>query len=154
MLPNGIIGHLYRTFEGQQNDNFLLTESALLDQLAQFAYRQDVPDEAPIEQRTYQIFGDSAYSVGPHVQSLFAGMGERTPEEQWNAEMSAVCIEVEHGFGIVSNTWPFLNVSCKMQLYSSPVGRCYRVGVLLTNCLNCLHPNQVAQYFNCPPFTS
>lgn len=81
MLPNGIIGHLYRTFEGQQNDNFLLTESALLDQLAQFAYRQDVPDEAPIEQRTYQIFGDSAYSVGPHVQSLFAGMGERTPEE-------------------------------------------------------------------------
>ena len=78
-------------------------------------------------------------------------MGERTEEKEWNARMSAVHIEVEHGFGIVANTWPFLNAGWKMGLYSSPVGRYYRVGVLLSNCINCLWPNQVAQYFECLP---
>jgi hypothetical protein len=152
MLPNGIIGHLYGPHEGQQNDNFLLTESALLDRLAQFAFPEDVDENTPIEESTFQIFGDPAYGVGPHIVSPFSGMGEQTTEElEWNAEMSAVRIEVEHGFGIVSNTWPFLNSGWKMRLYVSPVGRYYRIGVLLTNCLNCFRPNQVAQYFDCLP---
>ena len=66
---------------------------------------------------------------------------------------STCSLEVEHGFGIVQKLWPFLNAGWKMQLYSSPVGRYYRVGVLLANCMNCIRPNQVSQYFNCrPPF--
>jgi len=84
--------------------------------------------------------------------SPFAGVGGRSDaEKEWNAEIFAVHIEVEHGFGIVSNTWPFLNASWKIHLYASPVGRYYRVGVLLMNCLDCLHPNQVSWYFNCLP---
>src|SRR6202167_4670422 len=39
MLPNGIIGHLYGPFEGRRNDNILLTESGLLERLAQFAHQ-------------------------------------------------------------------------------------------------------------------
>ena len=75
--------------------------------------------------------------------SPFSGVDERSDaEKEWNAEMSAVQIEVEHEFGVVSNTWPFFNASWKMHLYSSSIGRYYRVGVLLTNCLNCLHSNQ------------
>ncbi|KAF7972906.1 hypothetical protein HWV62_16632 [Athelia sp. TMB] len=152
MLPNGIIGHLYGPFEGRRNDNFLLTESGLLERLSHFAYVEDLPDDAPMEERTYQIFGDPAYGLGPHLISPFSGAGERTEEQTaWNAAMSAVRIEVEHGFGIVSSLWPFLNAGWKMQLYSSPVGRYYRVGVLLANCINCMHPNQVAQYFDCLP---
>ncbi|KAF7354261.1 DDE Tnp4 domain-containing protein [Mycena venus] len=135
MLPNGIIGHL-----------------TLLEALSEFAHQEDVDEDTPIERRYFQIFGDPAYGVGPHIMSPFSGPGERTPEEhEWNAQMSAVRIEVEHGFGIVANLWPFLNAGWKMQLYSSPVGRYYRVGVLLANCINCLRPNQVAQYFDCLP---
>ena len=152
MLPNGIIGHLYGPFEGRRHDNILHTESGLLDCLAQFAHQENTDEDTPIEERYFQISGDPAYGVGLNILSPFSGPGERTEEEkEWNAEMSAVRIEVEHGFGIVSNTWPFLNAAWKMQLYSSPVGRYYRVGVLLTNCLNCLRPNQVAQYFDCIP---
>ena len=151
MLPNGIIGHLYGPSEGCRNNNLLLMESGLLECLAHFAHPEDLAD-APYEERTYQMFRDPAYGVGPHIISPFAGMGDRTEEEKaWNAEMSAVRIEVEHGFGIVANTWPFLNAGWKMQLYSSPVGRYYWVGVLLTNCINCLWPNQVSQYFDCHP---
>ncbi len=152
MLPNGIIGHLYGPFEGRRNDNFLLTESGLLEHLAHFAHPEDLAADAPYEEQTYQMFGDPAYGVGPHIISPFAGMGDCTEEEKtWNAEMSAVWIEVEHGFGMVANTWPFLNAGWKMRLYSSPVGRYYRVGVLLMNCINCLWPNQVSQYFDCHP---
>jgi hypothetical protein len=152
MLPNGIIGHLYGPMEGRRNDNFLLTESGLLDRLAMFAHQPDVDEDTPIEDQYFQTFGDPAYGEGPHIMSPFSGAGERTEEEkEWNAKMSAVRIEVEHGIGIVANLWPFLNAGWKMQLYSSPVGRYYRVGVLLANCLNCLRPNQVAQYFDCLP---
>ena len=86
--------------------------------------------------------------------SSFAGAEKRSDaRKEWNAEMSAVCIKVEHGFGIVSNTWPFFNANWKMHLYASPVGRYYQVGVLLMNCLDCLRPNQVSRYFNCIPLT-
>ena len=115
MLPNGIIGHLYGPFEGHQNDNFLLTESGLLEHLAHFAHPEDLAADVPYKEQTYQIFGDPAYGVGPHIISPFAGRGDCTEEEKmWNAEMSAVRIEVEHGFGIVANTWPVLNAGWKM----------------------------------------
>jgi hypothetical protein len=61
MLPNGIIGHLYEPFEGQQNDNFLLTESGLLDCLAHFAHHVGANENAPAEDQYLQIFGDPAY---------------------------------------------------------------------------------------------
>jgi hypothetical protein len=152
MLPNGIIGHLFGPMEGRRNDAYLLSESGILRRFSTFAFREDIPANAPAEQRTFQVFGDPAYGLGPHIISPFSGAGERTEEElEWNAQMSAVRIEVEHGFGIVSNLWPFLNAGWKMHLYSSPIGWYYRVGVLLANGLNCLHSNQVAQYFNCLP---
>ena len=65
--------------------------------------------------------------------------------------MGSVRIEVEHTFGIVSRTWPFLNAGWKMRLLSSPVGTYYRIGVLLTNAMNCIRPNQVSQVFDLPP---
>jgi len=152
MLPNGMFGHLYGAVEGRRNDNALLNESAILERLAQFAVPDDIDDDTPEELQTFQIFGDPAYGLGPHMISPFAGAGARAQDEQeWNSRMSAVRIEVEHGFGIVANLWPFLNAGWKLRLYSSPVGRYYRVGVLLTNCINCQNPNQVAQYFKCVP---
>ncbi|KDQ53581.1 hypothetical protein JAAARDRAFT_61286 [Jaapia argillacea MUCL 33604] len=125
MLPNGIIGHLYGPMEGRRNDAFMLTESGLLQQFATFTFREDVGEDAPTEERNFYIFGDPAYGVGPHILSPYAGAGERTEEEgEWNAEMASVRIEVEHGFGIVANTWLFLNASWKMQLYHSPYFDC------------------------------
>ncbi|KAJ3765686.1 hypothetical protein FB446DRAFT_446613 [Lentinula raphanica] len=36
--------------------------------------------------------------------------------------MSQVWIEVEHGFGVVVNSFPSLNIFWKMQIYTSPIG--------------------------------
>ncbi|KNZ76103.1 hypothetical protein J132_00257 [Termitomyces sp. J132] len=152
MLPNGIIGHLFGPYEGYQNDVYLLSESHLLERFSQFAFHEGAPPNTPLEECTLQIFGDPAYGIGPHIISPFSGAGERTKEEkEWNAQMLAIQIEVEHGFGIVANLWPFLNAGWKVHLYNSLVGQYYRVGVILTNSINCLCSNQVSKYFNCLP---
>lgn len=79
---------------------------------------------------------------------------QRTEEElEWNVAMASVRIEVEHAFGGVVRAWPFLNAWWKHRVYSSPLGLYYRVGVLLTNALNCIRPNQTSQVFDCEPPT-
>ena len=155
MLLNGMIGHLFGPEEGRRNDNFLLAKSGLLDTCAVHAIHEGTDENTPAEERFLQVFGDPAYGVSNQIISPYAGFGEQTEEEQdWNAEMAAVRIKVEHGFGIVQNTWPFLNAGWKMHVYSSPVGRYYRVGVLFTNAINSMQYNQVAQYLDCAPPTS
>jgi nuclease HARBI1 len=152
MLPNGMFGHLFGAQEGRRNDSFLLNESRILESCAQHAIRDGSNENTPVDQRYFQLFGDPAYGVTPQIQSPFSGPGERTLEErEWNYQMSRARMAVEHGFGIVSTTWPFLNAGWKMHLGSSPVGRYYRTGVILTNALNCLHPNQVSKRFHCEP---
>ena len=152
MLPNGMFGHLFGPEEGRRNDNHLLAKSKILETCAAHAVREGTDENTPAQERYLQIFGDPAYGVSNQIISPYAGAGDRTEEErEWNAKMAAVRIEVEHGFGIVSNTWPFLNAGWKMHVYRSPCGRYYRAGVLFTNALNCMRYNQVAQYFNCEP---
>ena len=152
MLPNGMFGHLFGPWEARRADSFLLDQSGLLEMCAEHAVRDGTNENTPAEERFLQLFGDPAYGVSHQIVSPFAGPGVRTEEEKgWNEAMASVRIEVEHGFGIVSNTWPFLNAGWKMHIYSSPVGRYYRAGVLFTNAINCFRYNQVAQYFECQP---
>jgi hypothetical protein len=151
-LPDGMTGHLFGPVEGRRNDNHLLAELKLLEKCAQYALRPGADDNTPIKDRYFQLFGDPAYGVSPLMLSPFSGPGERTDDEAaWNAAMAAVRIEVEHGFGDITRQWPFLNAWWKHHVYSSPIGRYYRVAVLLTNALNCLRPNQTSTYFDCEP---
>lgn len=152
-LPNGLFGHLFGPLEGRRNDNYLAEESRIFEKARQHAFREGANANTPIGQRYYHIFGDPAYGVSPVLMSPFTG--EKTEaEQQWNNEMSSVRISVEHGFGGVLNTWPFLCAFWKQRVHSSPVGRYYRVGVLLFNAISCFRPNQTSQRYNCEPPTA
>ena len=159
MLPNGLFSHLFGPIEGRHNDAFALTESGLMDQCVLHAKIPDVDgvDEgdcgegAPAEHRYLQLFGDPAYGLNEQIISPFPKPGQSDDQQEWNTRMSKVRIEVEHGFSLVTNVWRFLGVKSKHRVFQSPVGRYYRVGVLLANALACLQPNQVSQYFDCPP---
>jgi nuclease HARBI1 len=67
--------------------------------------------------------------------------------------MASVRIEVEHAFGSVVRVWPFLDAWWKHWIFPSPLGVYYRIGVLLTNALNCVCPHQTSQAFDCEPPT-
>jgi hypothetical protein len=155
MLPNGLIGHLFGPVEGRRADPHLLTESGLLDRCIRWATRPGTTAATPPALRHFQLFGDAAYGVSNIMMSPFTTRFGRqpTPEQlAWNTAMSSVRIEVEHGFARVLALWPFLRCWWKMEALSSPVGRYYRVGVLLTNAFSCLEgQNQVSEHFNCPP---
>lgn len=151
-IPNGMIAHLFGPYEGRHADPFLLAESGLLVKCAEHAIQVGSTADSPVEERYYQLFGDPAYGLSAQLLSPFSGPGERSElEQEWNSQMAHVRIKVEHAFGGVVNNWPFLNMFWKHRVYSSPVGRYYRVAVLLTNALNCFRPNQVALAFDCPP---
>lgn len=152
MLPNGLFGHLYGPFEGRRNDNYLLAQSGILEQCALHAIRPNTTNNTPARRRYFQLFGDPAYGLSNQIISPFAGVGERTEDEiSWNYAMSRARMAVENGFAFVVNNWPFLNAFWKLRIYQSPIGRYYRVGVLLTNAISCLRPNSVAIRFNCYP---
>lgn len=109
-------------------------------------------ENTPAGEWYFQMFGDPVYGVSNQILSAFSGSGGCTEVElEWNAMMAALQIEVEHGFGVVSNIWPFFYAHWKMQVFSSPVACYYHFGVLMANTTNCFRPNQVAQYFDCQP---
>jgi hypothetical protein len=65
--------------------------------------------------------------------------------------MGSVQVSVENVFAIILANWPFLQAFWKHWVYTSPVGRYYHVGVLLTNAIGCSRPNQTSQHFQCSP---
>ena len=149
VIPNGMVAHLFGPIEGRRADPGILNESRVIEKCVAHAY---LPGDGPAQRHFLQLFGDSAYGISQQMQSPFCGAGERTADEsEWNMQMGSIRVEVEHMFGVVSQTWPFLNAWWKMQINRSPVGRYYRVGVLLTNAMNCLRPNQVSIAFNLKP---
>jgi nuclease HARBI1 len=106
-LPNGLFGHLFGPLEGRRNDSYVADESGIFEKARQFALREGTDENTPIGDRYYQIFGDPAYGVSPVLMSPFTG--EKTEAEQlWNNKMSSVRISVEHSFGCVLKSWPFL----------------------------------------------
>lgn len=149
MLPNRLFGHLYGPIEGCHNDTFALDESGLAENCLLHAKLPETSGEP----RYFRLFGDPAYGLNGQIICPFPKQGRTNDKQKWNTQMSKARIEVEHGFALVTNSWPFLKARWKHHIFQSPVGRYYRVGILLTNALACLHPNQVAQYFRCsPPF--
>ncbi|EIN08186.1 hypothetical protein PUNSTDRAFT_69324 [Punctularia strigosozonata HHB-11173 SS5] len=154
--PDGLIVHLFGPVEGRHNDNWLLRESHLLQYCEAYARRPDVPTTAPPGEQYMQVYGDSAYGVSHLILSPFntrSGGQLSAEQRQFNDTMGSLRVEVEHGFAEVLRYWPFLRMCWVMKIYWSPVGIWYRVGVLLTNARNCLHPNQISRRFACPPPT-
>ncbi|KAI5821885.1 hypothetical protein K523DRAFT_257781, partial [Schizophyllum commune Tattone D] len=112
-----------------------------------------IPADAPASARFLQVFGDPAYGLNHHIVSPFMSETPSEDEVAWNEDMGSVRVEVEHGFGNVTRLWPFLDAHWKLKVYASPVGAYYRFGVLMSNVVNCVCPNQVATVFGCEPPT-
>jgi hypothetical protein len=163
MLPNGLFGHLFGPIEGCHNDTYTLAESGLMDECLIHAKLPDglevsgeVDEDtngmhAFTDSRQLQLFGDPAYGLDSLIICPFPKPGRTDDQQEWNTRMSKVRIEVEHGFSLVLNNWRLLAARWKLRVFLSPIGRYYRVAVLLTNALACLWPNQVSQYFRCAP---
>ena len=139
LTPNGLIANLYGPVQGNRHDAGILRDAATLNELSQFSFdRRGEP---------LCIYGDPAYPLNVHLQ-----MGFKAPvnpaQQQFNAEMSAVRVAVEWGFGKVIELFKFIDFKKNLKLHLSPVGKLYVVAVLLTNAHTCFYGSQVSDYFD------
>jgi hypothetical protein len=154
-LPNGLVGHLFGPLEGRRNDNKLLEEGGLLEKMRQYAIQPGSSPDDPVEDRYFQLYGDAAYMFNAHMMRPYDSVFDDEPDKRaWNVLMSRCRMAVEHSFGIISQNWPFLDHTKQLCLFLSPVGRYYRVGVLLTNAMSCMRPNQISKFFQLRPPTA
>ncbi|KAF8591818.1 hypothetical protein K439DRAFT_1610921 [Ramaria rubella] len=151
-LPNSLISHLFGPFHAPQNDAGVLAESEPLTNMALHTIQPGLCAGDPPGQWFFQVYGNSAYSVSPHIISPFTRVGVLTPQEMaWNTAMGGVWISVEHVFGLVLQDWPYLNTFWKQKIFGKACGLFYRVVVILTNVHASLVPNQTVQRYNCMP---
>ena len=143
MLVNGMM-ILHGPFEGRRHDSFLMQESEIVGQLAQLPRRPDGSQ--------YVIYGDPAYALQAQVVCPYPQHINYTPDKQlFNESMSTVRQSVEYGFGKTVQYFSFLDFAKGQKLLLSPIGRYYRVGVLLSNIHTCLYGSAVTSLLRSQP---
>jgi hypothetical protein len=141
VLPDGIIGMMYGPLQGRQHDTTLLTKSNL---------GHIILENLP---HGYNVYGDQAYPLRPWLLSPFRGANKPIPQRRWNRRMRSVRICVEHGFQIMTTLWSHLKYVPHQKVFARPLAKEFLACTALTNLHNCLHPNQVSQYFGLNPPT-
>ncbi|CAG2244686.1 unnamed protein product [Mytilus edulis] len=146
VTPNGIISNLFGPIEGRRHDAGMLRES---DILAQMRVHMTTP-----QGRIFCIYGDPAYPVTDgYIIAPFRGGVISRNQMIFNKRMSAVRICVEWAFGKVLSLFAFLDYKKNLKLYLQPVGKYYKVAVLLTNCHTCLYGSETGIFFDVSPPT-
>ncbi|VDC02477.1 unnamed protein product [Peniophora sp. CBMAI 1063] len=101
MLPNELIGHLSGPMEGRRHDVWMLEESHFFEHCEAHALVPGTGPNNPVEERFYQVSGDSAYGVGPHIQSNIHSSGQQTEDERaFNAKIDGQTLAMS-GIGLV-----------------------------------------------------
>ena len=98
----------------------------------------------------YYLYGDKGYTDTATIMAPYEG--DLSPlKDAFNKAMSKVRIAVERNYHIVTDNWRFVAYKSSQKVFLFPVGKFYIAAVVLTNCLNCLRPNQTSQYFQVSP---
>ena len=117
---------MFGPVEGRQHDAFVLSISGILT-----SYNIS---HSRMHGQPYVLYGDPAYGVSQNVISPFRGQQLTQAEEDFNKSMSAVRISVEWTFGKIIQQFAFLVFKKNLKMLLQPIGKCYLVGMLLTNC--------------------
>jgi hypothetical protein len=140
ILPDGMFAQLYGPVEARRHDVILLKESGLVDMF------ENSPALAG-----YHLFGDMGYTNNSWILSPYKGINLDGNQSKWNKLCRHVRIVVEWGFGNLQKKWAHLAFKPGMKVFLVPTSKMYLTAAFLCNLHNCLHPNQVAQYFELDP---
>ena len=141
VAPDGLLSVCLGPFDGSRHDSYCYFKSGLRDMMISLS------EKVNFIVKTYgdPEFGRSTYNETGH-------RGERTREENnYNLANNAARVAVEWDFGKVISLWKFLDFRSSLKVFVTPVGKLYRVAVLLTNIHCSLYGNQVTSYFALKP---
>ncbi len=146
LSPDGLIIDLHGPEAGKRHDAYLFAVSGLQQVLEEHCV--DGVDGVP-----YMWYGDPAYPRSAHLGMPFMGALLAPGQADFNRRMSAVREAVEWGFGKVTQYFRYIDFKPGLKVLLSPVGKYYRIAVLLANSHTCLNGSQVSEYFDCHPPT-
>ena len=113
VIPNGPIVHIYGPVEGKRHGMKMLTMSALIPKLQQYA--------RATKGRLLCMYGDPAYQINVYLQSSFRKVPLTADQKAYNKAMSQVSVSVEWLFGDIVNWFKFyLSAIGKMYLTCAP----------------------------------
>lgn len=139
----GICISFFGPVEGRRHDTTLLRMSNLLQYIA---------DHPVLSALGILIYGDPAYGTGEYIVSPFMGAHLTSAMKTFNKTMSSVRVTVEWFFGMMKQTWSFIDWQKKHKILLSPVAKFVKISVLLVNCHTCIRGgNQISDFFDCPP---
>lgn len=142
VAPDGLILHLSGPIEGRRHDLTMYRESNL---------QSILENSLNISGNQYYIYGDSAYVLRPY---MIVGYKEANPtpeQHQFNLNMSAVRVFVEHAFKDVKQYFSHIDYSRKGKISVTPFALWYYVAAILWNFRVCLYGCPTATHFGCRP---
>ena len=110
-----------------------------------------LPRVLSVEGKQYYIYGDFGYNQRWFIDVPFQGSNISPAQSAFSKAMSSVRISVEWIFKEVKLQFSAIDFKRKTKVREHPVGIIYLASILLSNFRNCLYPNQISIYFDCPP---
>lgn len=143
--PDGVMRHLSGPWPGSRHDQFMLHHSDL---------QQWILSHAPHPSGAmYSVYADAGYAQVPGILRPYADALIHTKHEAFNQAMASSRISVEWAFGEIVQRWASVQYKPSTKLLDgSKPAMTYYVAALLSNCVTCLRPGIISQYFDvCPP---
>lgn len=108
-----------------------------------------LPDLEELLGEQYGIYGDPIFGRTDYVSRGFPRALANERELDFNVCMNAARVSIENVLGIVVNLWTMHDFTRYFKLHQTSPARTYLNAQFLTNCHNCIKPNQAAQMFGC-----
>ena len=142
--PDGIMQHIGGPWPGSRHDQWCLNDSNILDWVRRHG--------CSAEGVSWSTYADAGYSELPGLVRPWPDGNLDVAHQAYNTTMASSRICVEWEFGHIIQYWAALQMRVQQKLLDgSRPGQQYFVAALLTNCLNCLQPNNTSQYFSVVP---
>lgn len=144
VTPDGMLNQLAGPWPGARHDMHMLHQSKLRE------FVRDLPSRA--DGTSFTVYADQGYAESPEVETPYFDGAANAIHEAINQAMASSRIAVEWAFGDIIVLWASLDMKRVQQLLSQrKVAQVYLVAGLLTNFMNCFHPNKGSQYFRVAP---
>ncbi|CAD6940450.1 unnamed protein product [Tilletia caries] len=140
--PDGLVW-VDGPFRGPRHDSMMLKATRLHQWLDDHSKRPNG--------RKFFLFADKGYAARGLLMVPFKGNNTIAAQRQYNVAMSRIRVEVEHAIGWITKTFPRFDSKRLQRVLLSPLGKEYKVAVILVNALSCLSGNQTSVRFGCDP---
>jgi hypothetical protein len=144
VTPDGMLHQLAGPWPGSRHDMHMLHKSKLRAYVAGLPVRADGT--------SFVVYADQGYAQSPEVETPFFDGATNSFHEAINQAMASSRIAVEWAFGDIVLQWASLDMKRTQQLLSQrKIAQIYLVAGLLSNFMNCFHPNRGSEYFRVAP---